>query len=271
VRQHLFYDEVAGVFVTIKSKNVVTALAIAVVFIVAALSVGLSGTASVFFGETSRKVPVYGVEMPDDGEKLIALSFDAAWGADKTQGILDVLKQYDAKATFFLVGFWLDKYEDQTKAVHDAGMEIANHSKNHLNMPKLDEASIKSEISYVNDKVKALTGQTCKFFRAPYGDYSNRLLTAVEGLGMVGVQWSIDSLDWKGLSASDITARIVPKAKSGDIVLCHNNSDHILDALPSILSGLKAKGFKFVTMSELVATENYSIDANGIQHKKQVV
>ena len=84
---------------------------------------------------------------------------------------------------------------------------------------------------------------------------------------MVGVQWTIDTLDWKGLSGAQIAERVLPKAKGGDIVLFHNNSDHVLDALPIVLEGLLNKGFKIVTLSELVMTENYKIDVNGVQHK----
>ena len=92
-------------------------------------------------------------------------------------------------------------------------------------------------------------------------------MTTVEELGMVGVQWSVDSLDWKGLSAKEIADRVLPDVKSGDIVLFHNNSDHILDALPLILLGLKNKGFRCVGLSELVATENFTVDHTGMQHK----
>lgn len=133
-------------------------------------------------------------------------------------------------------------------------------------MPKLSDDEIRAEIEYVNDRVNELTGIKPTYFRAPFGDYSDRLMSAIEELDMVGVQWSIDSLDWKGLSAKEIFNRVVPKAKSGDIVLFHNNSDHVLDALPLVLSALKEQGFEFVTLSELVATEGYTIDNNGIQH-----
>ena len=176
------------------------------------------------------------------------------------------MKKYDAKGTFFLVGFWLDKFEKETKAIAEAGFDIGNHSRNHLNMPKLSDDEIRAEIEYVNDRVNELTGIKPTYFRAPFGDYSDRLMSAIEELDMVGVQWSIDSLDWKGLSAKEIFNRVVPKAKSGDIVLFHNNSDHVLDALPLVLSALKEQGFEFVTLSELVATEGYTIDNNGIQH-----
>jgi polysaccharide deacetylase family sporulation protein PdaB len=253
------------VFITVGKKSLITVVSLAIAGIILACTLGVTSTAAVFFGKSSRKIPVYGVEVKGE-RKVIALTFDAAWGADKTQGIIDTMKKYDAKGTFFLVGFWLDKFEKETKAIAEAGFDIGNHSRNHLNMPKLSDDEIRAEIEYVNDRVNELTGFKPTYFRAPFGDYSDRLMSAIEELDMVGVQWSIDSLDWKGLSAKEIFNRVVPKAKSGDIVLFHNNSDHVLDALPLVLSALKEQGFEFVTLSELVATEGYTIDNNGIQH-----
>ena len=252
-------------FITVGKKSLITVVSLAIAGIILACTLGVTSTAAVFFGKSSRKIPVYGVEVKGE-RKVIALTFDAAWGADKTQGIIDTMKKYDAKGTFFLVGFWLDKFEKETKAIAEAGFDIGNHSRNHLNMPKLSDDEIRAEIEYVNDRVNELTGIKPTYFRAPFGDYSDRLMSAIEELDMVGVQWSIDSLDWKGLSAKEIFNRVVPKAKSGDIVLFHNNSDHVLDALPLVLSALKEQGFEFVTLSELVATEGYTIDNNGIQH-----
>ncbi len=252
-------------FITVGKKSLITVVSLAIAGIILACTLGVTSTAAVFFGKSSRKIPVYGVEVKGE-RKVIALTFDAAWGADKTQGIIDTMKKYDAKGTFFLVGFWLDKFEKETKAIAEAGFDIGNHSRNHLNMPKLSDDEIRAEIEYVNDRVNELTGFKPTYFRAPFGDYSDRLMSAIEELDMVGVQWSIDSLDWKGLSAKEIFNRVVPKAKSGDIVLFHNNSDHVLDALPLVLSALKEQGFEFVALSELVATEGYTIDNNGIQH-----
>lgn len=253
-------------FLVVKRKSLIVVAALTLVFVVALAALGASGTAAVFFGESTRKIPVYRVARAEDTDKVIALTFDAAWGADKTQGIIDILNEYDADATFFLVGFWIDKYEEEVKAIAEAGLEIGNHSKNHLNMPRLNEDSIREEISSVNGRIEELTGVRPTFFRAPYGDYSNRLLTVVDELDMVGIQWSIDSLDWKGLSAKEIVDRVVPKAKSGDIVLFHNNSDHVLDALPLVIMGLKNKGFRFVGLSDMVATENFTVDSAGEQH-----
>ncbi len=255
-------------FLTLKRKNIVLSFGGLTLAIILLFAVGYSGVAPVFFGtNNARMIPVYSVDRENEEEKIIALTFDAAWGADKTLGIIDILNEYNAKGTFFLVGFWIDKYPDEVKAIANAGLDIGNHSENHTNMPRLNEESIKFEIQSVNDKIFNLTGKTPTYFRAPYGDYDNKLMTVLKTMNMTGVQWSIDTLDWKGLSAKEIVERVVPNAKNGDIVLFHNNSDHVLDALPLVLIGLKEKGFKFVGLSDLVATDNYTIDNNGIQHK----
>lgn len=253
-------------FVVLKRKNILFYGVAIVLIAVLVTLISTSSVAGVFFDKTSRKIPVYSVSMAED-DKVIALTFDAAWGADKTLKIIEILKEYDANATFFLVGFWIDKYPEETKAIASAGFDIGNHSENHLNMPRLSREKIVEEIQSVNKKVYDLTGKTPTYFRAPFGDYDNSLMTALEDIDMVGVQWSIDSLDWKGLSAKDIVARIVPKAKSGDIVLFHNNSDHVLDALPLVLEALKNKGFKFVALSQMVLTDNYTVDSQGVQRK----
>jgi len=251
-------------FVVVKKNSLLFAVALALLFVVLTVSVGYGEASAVFFGVSTRKVPVYSVETE---KKVVALTFDAAWGADKTQGIIDILKEHDADGTFFLVGFWVDKYEAETKKIADAGIEIANHSNNHFDMAKLPADKIQKEIAAVNEQILKLTGKSPKFFRPPYGAYNNRLLDAVADLDMITIQWSIDTLDWKGLSAKEITARVVPKAKNGDIILFHNNSDNVLKALPLVLMGLRNRGFSFVRLSDLVRTENYYIDSNGVQRE----
>lgn len=221
--------------------------------------------ATVFSNRSTRKIPVYGVDCGE--EKLVALTFDAAWGADKTLKILEILEKYDVKATFFLVGFWLDKYPEETKAIAESGCEIGNHSNNHLQMSKLSADKIREELAYVNDAVYKLTGKKPTYFRPPFGDYDNELIETAENMGLQTIQWSVDSLDWKGLSATEITSRVTKNVKNGSIVLFHNNSDNILEALPLVLANLINSGYKLVTMSELVYADDYYIDNNGVQHK----
>ncbi|HKL94422.1 MAG TPA: polysaccharide deacetylase family protein [Clostridia bacterium] len=250
-------------FIVLKRKNLIFSILMVMAFVVFVLSVSIGEASAVFFGQSTRKVPVYGV---DTDKKVIALTFDAAWGADKTEGIIKILNENGADGTFFLVGFWIDRYEKETKMIADAGLDIGNHSNNHLNMPKLSVEEMNKEISTVNERIKRITGIIPKYFRAPFGDYNNKLLDMLGSLDMVGVQWSIDTLDWKGVSTAEIVNRVVPKAKNGDIVLFHNNSDNVLNALPLVIMGLKNRGFSFVKLSDLVLTENYYIDNNGIQH-----
>lgn len=250
---------------SVKRSTLIWIAAVLVVCVICGLIVNTETFATVFSNRSTRRVPVYGVDCGE--EKKVALTFDAAWGADKTLKILEILEKYDVKATFFLVGFWLDKYPEETKAIAESGCEIGNHSNNHLQMSKLSEEKITEELNYVNDKVYELTGKKPTYFRPPFGDYDNKLIETAEELGLQTIQWSVDSLDWKGLSATEITSRVTKNVKNGSIVLFHNNSDNILEALPLVLANLKSSGYKPVTMSELVYADDYYIDNNGIQHK----
>ena len=259
----IFYYEVA-MFIVVKKKDVFKALAIAITATLLIATAAIGGIAPVYLANAKRLVPVYSVETE---EKVVALTFDAAWGADKTRGIIELLEKYDADGTFFLVGFWIDKYPEETKLIAEKGLEIGNHSNNHLHMSKLQNDEIKKEIESVNIRLQELTGKTPKYFRPPFGEYDNKLLENVAALDMVGVQWSVDSLDWKGLSGEVIANRVLSRVHNGAIILFHNNSDHVLDALPIILPKLKADGYKCVSLDELVMTENYIIDNQGVQHR----
>ncbi len=251
-------------FYVIKSRTM--KIFVAMVLVAVLLSVSINGTTSaqVYFGYSTRKVPIYNVETE---EKQVAISFDAAWGADKTQGIIDILEEFDCSATFFLVGFWVDDYTDMVKAIDDAGLEIGTHSNTHPDMVKLDKATMKSELETSISKIKAVTGKDVSLFRAPFGSYNNDLLDTAESLNLKTIQWDVDSLDWKGLSASEIANRVLGRVKNGSIILMHNNSDNVLDGLRLILNKLKIQGYKVTSISELIYQDDYTIDRNGVQHK----
>lgn len=249
-------------FLTVKKKSIIIALV--AVFAAIILGVTYGEVSKAADAAAAKRIPIYSVET---AEPKVALSFDAAWGADKTEKIMDICDSYGVKATFFLVGFWIDKYPETTKSIYDRGFLIGNHSGHHLHMSKLYEAEMQKEIALVNDKVKELTGYTPEYFRAPFGEYNNLLVDTVGKCGMQAIQWDVDSLDWKGLSGEELASRVLSRVKAGSIVLMHNNSDHILEGLPIILEGLKEKGLKPVKMNELVYKENYSVDNNGRQIK----
>lgn len=228
------------------------------------LSINGATSAQVYFGYSTRKVPIYNVETE---EKQVAISFDAAWGADKTQGIIDILKEFEVDATFFLVGFWVDDYSDMVKAIDDAGFEIGTHSNTHPDMAKLSKETMKNELETSISKIKSITNKDVTLFRAPFGSYNNALIETADSLNLKTIQWDVDSLDWKGLSASEISNRVVSRVKNGSIILMHNNSDNILDGLRLTLNRLKVAGYKVTSISNLIYQEDYTIDRNGVQHK----
>lgn len=250
-------------FCVIKSRTIKIFLAMVAVVVLLAISFEGGSAAQVWFGYSTRLVPVYRVERQ---EKQMAISFDAAWGADKTQQIIDVLKQYDAGATFFLVGFWVDKYPEMVKAIDQAGFEIGTHSNTHPDMAKISQENIAKELDISTEKIKAITGKEVTLFRPPYGSYNNQLISACNQRNLIPIQWDVDSLDWKGLSATEITKRVVTKVESGSIILMHNNADNVVDALKMVLERLTNDGYQITSVGQLVYHSNYTIDRNGVQH-----
>lgn len=225
----------------------------------------VAAVSAVSFAGTSRKLPIYCVETD---KKRIAISFDAAWGNDDTQTLIDILKEYDVPATFFVVGAWVDKYPESVQALSNAGHQIQNHSNTHPYMTQLSKAQMTDEIETCNQKIKAITGVKPTLLRPPYGDYDNCVVETVEGCGMKAVQWSVDSLDWKDTATADsICSRVISKVENGSIILCHNDAEHTPEALPNILKCLKDKGYEFVFISDLIYKDNYEIKHDGTQCK----
>ena len=252
-------------FCVIKSRTIKILLIMAVV--VALLTVSFYGgtCAEVFFGYSSRLVPIYNV---DTDEKVVGLSYDAAWGADKTKDILAVLKEYDVDATFFLVGMWVDKYKEEVKAIDEAGMEIGTHTETHPDLAKKDADTIKSELSSSIQKITEITGKNVELFRAPFGSYNNTVINVASSLGLKTIQWNIDSLDWKGLGAKDVYNRVMNNLSEGSIILMHNNADNVVQSTRLVLEGLKERGYKVTAIGNMIYKDNYSIDNAGKQIKK---
>ena len=245
-----------------KMKSIIGAFFCGLIAILLASLVVITNTGSIYFGYAKRLVPIYSV---DTDEKKVALTFDAAWGSDKTEKIVTTLTDAGVTGTFFLVGFWIEQNPDKVKFIDDAGFDIGTHSNTHPKMSTLSEAQINEELKTSMDLITKITGKKVKFFRPPFGDYNDTLVTVAGNLGLKTIQWDVDSLDWKGLSANEILSRIKSQVKNGSIILCHNNSDHILEALPLIINYLKGEGYKMVKMSQLVYDKNYYIDNNGLQ------
>ena len=218
------------------------------------------------YASANRLLPIYCVETD---KKQVAISFDAAWGNDDTQQLIDILAEYDVPATFFVVGAWVDKYPESVKALSDAGHQIQNHSNTHPNMPQLSREQMCNEIENCNKKIQSVTGVCPTLFRPPYGDYDNATIETVSSMKMYTIQWDVDSLDWKDNATADsICKRVTSRVQNGSIVLFHNDADHTPEALPNILKCLKDDGYEFVFISDLIYKENYKINHMGMQCKK---
>ena len=210
----------------------------------------------------SRLVPVYRVASDD---KVLALTIDAAWSADKTPFILDTLDQYGIKATFFLCGVWVKAYPEMVKEIAARGHEIGNHSLTHPHMNRISAEEIKKELSALDDEIEALTGKRTKLFRAPFGEYNDTVVSTVRDMGYEIVQWNVDTVDWKeGRSAETILNAVLPKLAPGSIVLSHNNGFAIETYLPKLIEYAQKEGYRFVTISELIPDGDRTVDNNGV-------
>ena len=250
----------------IKKPTIIIISLLCALFITLSAVVESTGAYAVYFNGTVRKLPIYRVDRNDN---KISISFDCAYGADYTLNLLEILDEYDVKCTFYMVEFWVKKYRDMVKKISEAGHEIGTHSKTHPKMSTLSESEIKEELSSSIKAIEDITGKKVETFRAPYGDYSDVLLEVAKSLGLYTIQWDVDSIDWKDITAEQITKRVVSKTKSGSIILCHNNGKYTAKALPYVLSNLKEKGFKFVRINELIYKENYKINSLGVQIKNE--
>ena len=228
-----------------------------VVVLIAAIFLAVE-TPDIISAANTKQLPIYSVERD---QKMVSLTFDAAWGNEDTQMLIDILGKYNIKATFFVVGEWVDKYPESVLALHEAGHEVMNHSNDHAHFNSLTSDQIVENINACSDKIEEVTGVRPTLFRPPYGEYDDHVIAAVRSMGIEPIQWDVDSLDWKDLSASEIYSRVT----SGSIVLFHNAALHTPEALEDIIEYLLSEGYEIVPVSQIIITGDYTIDNTGRQ------
>ncbi|MBR5266181.1 MAG: polysaccharide deacetylase family protein [Clostridia bacterium] len=209
-----------------------------------------------------RDIPIYCV---GTDEKKLSISFDAAWGNEDTHQLIEILDRYNVKATFFIVGDWARKYPESVRELFDAGHEIMSHSDRHKHMTQLSKEQIIADIETCGNEIEKITGVRPYLFRAPYGEYDNKVVGTLRELGYYTIQWDVDSLDWKELGVQSIIDRVTGKVQNGSIVLFHNAAKYTPDALPTILETLLDEGYSFVPVSQLIYKDNYKVDHTGRQ------
>ena len=191
------------------------------------------------------------------------------WGNEDTQQLIDIMAKHQIKATFFVVGEWVDKYPESVKALHDAGHEVMNHSNDHAHMSELSAEEIVADVAACNEKIEAVTGVVPTLIRPPYGEYDDHVVNAIRSMGMEPIQWDVDSLDWKDYGADSVINTVLNHnaLNNGAIILCHNGAKYTAEALETLITGLKEKGYEIVPVSELIYKKDYHMDVTGKQIK----
>lgn len=191
-------------------------------------------------------------------DKLIALTFDDGPDSKQTPKILDILKQYDAKATFFVVGKRVDLYPDIVRRELAEGHELANHTFTHPYFQgKVSVERLQQEIDSTHKSIKKATGTSPHLFRPPGGYYNQTMVHVTKKLGYQVVLWSWhqDTVDWNRPGVGKIVNKVLNNARNGDIVLFHDfveGRTQTIAALEKIMPELSKRGYKFVTVSELL-------------------
>ena len=202
--------------------------------------------------------------------KYVALTFDDGPSGRFTRRLLDGLEERGAKATFFLCGYWVEKYPEEVKKIAEAGHDLGNHSATHPHMAQQTADQITEELQKCHKNVKDLTGIEMDLFRPPFGEYDNEVIETAAQNGYYTIQWDIDSLDWKEQGAEAEINQVLNHKHlgNGSIILFHNDAKYTPQVLDTILKGLKNKGFDIVPISELIHRGEYEMDHEGRQIPK---
>lgn len=186
-------------------------------------------------------------------KKQIALTFDDGPHPLYTPQLLDILAREKVKATFFVIGEMADKYPDLVQAEFDAGHSIGNHTYHHVNLTKILEPDIATEIKACGEAVQRITQQSPHLFRPPGGDYDTGVAATSEALGYTIVLWTDDPGDYASPGEQLILQRTLKKAGNGGIILIHDGVQQTINILPQLITTLKKQGYQFVTCDEMMS------------------
>ena len=164
-----------------------------------------------------------------------------------------------------MVGDWIDKFPEAVKKIYESGNEIASHSNTHPHVNNLSYEENIKQLEESNKKIENITGNKTNIYRAPYGEYNNTVIKAAQDNGYYCIQWSLDTLDYTGLTGEEMWNRLDGKIKSGDIILSHNGTKHTADSLDMLIKNIKSKGLEIVPISKLIYKDGYKINNNGTQ------
>lgn len=219
--------------------------------IIFSLNIGQTESSAKYYHDNKDNVYVH----KNTEEKLVALTLDDGPHEVKTEKILAVLDKYKVKATFFVIGQNAEKNPQLVKKAAELGHEIGNHTYDHKSIYKLSGEILCEDVEKCSNVIKGITGKKPKLFRPPEGFMNDTIASAVAENGYDVILWKVDTYDWKGKSAAEIASNVIRSVKSGDIILMHDyiwRQSHTAEALDIIIPQLLERGYKFVTVSELI-------------------
>jgi len=194
---------------------------------------------------------------------MIALTFDDGPSRYTTQ-VLDLLEQYNVRATFFTVGNLVNSRSAVVARAASLGCDVAGHSWDHKNLTKLTESEIRSQISDTSSTIQAITGQKLPFYRPPYGSVNDSMRNVSRELGFALITWNVDPLDWETRDADLVYAAIMHDVRNGTIILSHDLYGSTADAMTRVIPALLAEGYQLVTVSELLYHKYGTLEAGRV-------
>lgn len=207
--------------------------------------------------DTDGKLISKEVTSIDPDKPMVALTFDDGPGK-RTDELLDALEEYNAHATFFVLGTNVERYPEEIKKMKKIGCEVGNHSYDHADLSKLKRKGIEKQVDATNDMVKDITGFGVALMRPPYGAISE---TMKKQLDQPMILWNIDTLDWKTRNAKKTIKSVMKDVKDGDIILLHDIHSETIDAALKLIPKLQEEGYQLVTVSEMAAAKGVNLEA----------
>lgn len=232
----------------------------------AVISASYNSRALSAYVPAERSLPIYSVDRSD---KVISLGINCAWGDEDVPKFLEILEKNNVKATFFVTGTFCRKFPLAVKAIYDAGHEIGSHSNTHVDLTKLGNQELLDQIRKGSAEIIAITGEAPKLFRTPSGAYNSTVIDTIVSEGIMPIQWSCDSIDYKDPTIEQMQERILSKLSSGEITLFHVGAKNTPAALEKIIPAIKEKGYNIVKVGDIIYTQDYEMDFEGKQHLKK--
>lgn len=205
-------------------------------------------------------------QLIDPTKPMVALTFDDGPGKH-TSRLLDIFASYGGKGTFFVIGNILENRADVINRMVSEGHEIGGHSWDHRQLTKLNDSDLNNQLTGTRTKIYELTGTDTALLRPPYGSYNSQVQNMCKDMGIVMVNWSLDTLDWKYKDADRLYHTILDEVQDGDIILCHDLHGSTVDAMEKVIPELIARGYQLVTVSELLDQRGDVIEAGEVYYR----